>query len=190
VTAKVDPAADVEPVVAVIQHEVRPDAVERYETWLARIMPAAADFAGHRGVHVIRPGPTGRRRYTVTVRFASVGFAKAWFESATRRALMREAEPLLAGDEAIHTLAGLELWFERGPRAPVRWKQFAVTAAAIYPLTLLVPAALQAALASLGLALPLLLQHLLVAVGIVAAMTWVVMPTVVLALSGWLYRRE
>ena len=88
-TAKVDPAADVEPVVAVIQHEVRPDAVERYETWLARIMPAAADFAGHRGVHVIRPGPTGRRRYTVTVRFASVGFAKAWFESATRRALMR-----------------------------------------------------------------------------------------------------
>jgi len=65
-----------------------------------------------------------------------------------------------------------------------------VTAAAIYPLTLLVPAALQAALASLGLALPLLLQHLLVAVGIVAAMTWVVMPTVVRALSGWLYRRE
>jgi antibiotic biosynthesis monooxygenase (ABM) superfamily enzyme len=190
VTAQAEPAADVEPVLAVIQHEVRPDAVERYEAWLARIMPVAADFAGHRGVHVIRPGPTGRRRYTVTVRFASVGFARAWFESATRRALMREAEPLLARDEAIHTLAGLELWFERRPGTPARWKQFAVTAATIYPLTLLVPAALQAALASLGLALPPLLQQLLVAVGIVAAMTWVVMPSVVRALSGWLHRGE
>lgn len=190
VTAQAYPAADTEPVVAVIQHDVRPDAVECYESWLARIMPAAADFAGHRGVRVIRPGTMGRRRYTVTVRFASIDFARAWFESATRRALMREAEPLLAGDEAIHTLAGLELWFERGPGTPVRWKQFAVTAAAIYPLTVLVPAALHAALAALGLALPVLLQQLLVAVGIVAAMTWVVMPSVVRALSGWLHRRE
>ena len=43
------------PVTTVIQQRPKPDAVARYEDWLKEIIPVAQQFAGHRGVNVIRP---------------------------------------------------------------------------------------------------------------------------------------
>ena len=54
----------------VVQHAVRPEATERYETWLSQISAKNAEYPGHQGVHIIRPGP-GNRTYTVVVGFAT-----------------------------------------------------------------------------------------------------------------------
>ena len=188
--AGLDVAAHPEQVTAVIQHEVRPDAVERYEQWLARIMPVAAGFDGHAGVDVVRPPPTGPRRYSVALRFASLAHAQQWFGSDRRRALMAEASDLLVQAETVSTLSGLTLWSGATPgqRPPRRWKQFVVTLAAIYPLTLVVPWAVNAMLAAFGLPMPVPLRQLMVAVGIVAIMTWVVMPRATRVLVRWLHR--
>jgi uncharacterized protein len=183
-----DAAVEPEQVSAIIQHEVRPEAVARYERWLERIMPAAAAFRGHRGVHVVRHKGRGPRRYSVALRFESLAHAQNWFGSDTRRALMEEARELLVQAETVSTLSGLELWFgtQPGHRPPLRWKMFVVTVAAIYPLTLLVPWALQPLLPVVAPLREPLLYHLAVAVSIVALMTWVVMPRVTRWLARWL----
>lgn len=185
-----DAAVESEQVTAIIQHDVRPDAVARYERWLERIMPAAAAFRGHRGVHVVRPSGRGPRRYSVAVRFESLAHAQTWFGSDVRRALMEEAAELLVRAETVNTLSGLELWFGTPPgrRPPPRWKLFLVTVAAIYPLTLLVPWALQPLLSVVTAMREPWLYHLAVAVAIVALMTWVVMPRMTRWLADWLNR--
>jgi len=71
-------------VTAVIGHEVKPDAGPRYEQWLARIIPVAARFPGHRGVNVIRPA-AGTHSYTVTIHFDTLDHAQDWFRSDARR---------------------------------------------------------------------------------------------------------
>jgi len=187
---RLDAATESEQVSAIIQHEVRPDAVPRYERWLERIMPAAAGFGGHRGAHVVRHPGHGPRRYSVALRFESLAHAQNWFGSDVRRALMEEAKELLVREETVSTLSGLELWFDTAPghRPPPRWKMFLVTVAAIYPLTLLVPWALQPLLSVMAAARQPLLYHLAVAVAIVALMTWVVMPCVTRWLAAWLKR--
>jgi antibiotic biosynthesis monooxygenase (ABM) superfamily enzyme len=185
---RIEAAAEPEQVSAVIQHEVRADAVPHYERWLERIMPAAAAFGGHRGVHVVRHPGHGARRYSVALRFESLAHAQNWFGSDVRRALMDEAKALLVREETVSTLPGLELWFGTPPgrRPPPRWKVFLVTVAAIYPLTLLVPWALQPMASQVPALREPLLYHLAVAVVIVALMTWVVMPNVTRWLARWL----
>jgi antibiotic biosynthesis monooxygenase (ABM) superfamily enzyme len=183
-------ALEAELVTAIIQHEVRPDAEPLYERWLERIMPAAAAFPGHAGVRVARPPPHGPRRYSVVVRFDSLAHAEAWFGSDERRALLREAADFLVSGETVSTLSGLDLWFGTAPgRAPPRrWKMFVVTVIAIYPLTLIVPWALQPVLSLVTVLREPLLHHFAVAVVIVASMTWVVMPRLTRGLADWLSR--
>ena len=88
-------------------------------------------------------------------------------------------------------LSGLETWFalpaSATKAAPPRWKMALVTWSGIFPLVLL----------SSHTVAPLLGPWLhpalvvLVATGlIVVAMTWLVMPTLVRLLVGWLYPAE
>lgn len=179
-----------EAVTALIRHEVRPEAVDRYERWLARIMPIAAGYEGHAGVEVSRPAAQGPRHYAVMLRFRSLTQAQVWFNSDERRRLMAEAADLLVHDESVTTLNGLVAWFGSSAvvRTPRRWKQFVVTLAAIYPLTVVVPVAVDQVQAHAGLPLPAPLRQLVIAAGIVALMTWVVMPRATRVLLPWLQR--
>jgi antibiotic biosynthesis monooxygenase (ABM) superfamily enzyme len=42
-------------VTLVITHTLLPGQAGRYEQWLGKIMPIAAEFPGHLGANVIRP---------------------------------------------------------------------------------------------------------------------------------------
>lgn len=44
-------------VTLVISHVLDPEHGQRYEAWLGKIMPIAAEFPGHLGANVIRPAP-------------------------------------------------------------------------------------------------------------------------------------
>lgn len=177
-----------ESVTAVIRHHVRAGSVAAYEEWLKRITPIAERFPGHRGVHIIRPAP-GSTLYTVTIRFDSLLHAEDWFQSAARQALLGEVLPFLASDEERQTVTGLEFWFHPGPgqKPAKRYKQFLLTLAVIYPLTLAVPIPvhwLADRMPWLGNAL---LEHLAVAATVVGLMTYVFMPRVTRLAARWLY---
>ena len=85
-------------VTVVIQHEVAPESVSRYEEWASRIVPVAARFPGHRGASVIRPSGDARC-YTVTLRFDTLQHAEDWLASDARAHLVQELAPLLQRPE-------------------------------------------------------------------------------------------
>ncbi|MBN8739701.1 MAG: antibiotic biosynthesis monooxygenase [Xanthomonadaceae bacterium] len=175
-------------VTAVIRHRVRAESVADYEQWLQRIVPIAQRFPGHRGVDVIRPAP-GSLLYTVTIRFDTLAHAQDWFESSARQVLLAELTPLLSQDEQRETVTGLEFWFrpEPGQKPARRYKQFLLTLAVIFPLTLLVPMPVHWLAQRWPWLGNTLLSHLLVAAVIVGLMTYVLMPRLTRWLARWLY---
>jgi antibiotic biosynthesis monooxygenase (ABM) superfamily enzyme len=178
-----------ESVTAVIRHHVRPDMASVYEKWLKRIVPIAERFPGHRGVHVIQP-PAGSTLYTVTIRFDSLLHAEDWFKSAARHALLVEVLPMLAADEEVQTVTGLEFWFQPGPgqKPARRYKQFLLTLSVIFPLTLVVPWGVQWLATWVPPLHNLYAGHFVAAAIVVALMTYVLMPRITRRVAGWLYR--
>lgn len=55
-------------VTPVISHLLDPQHSQRYEEWLGKIMPIAAEFPGHLGANVIRPA-AGQNLWSVIIRF-------------------------------------------------------------------------------------------------------------------------
>lgn len=182
-----DPRPDM--VTSVILHQVAAGMDERYRAWLARIIPVAAGFPGHRGVDVIPP-PEGSRTYTVAIRFDDLACAQAWFASGQRRALVEEAEPLLEQTEKISVVTGLEFWFEhpKGARPPRPFKQFLLVLSVIYPATLIVPLIVHQLTGGIAWLSLRWVDRLIVAIIIVALMNYVVMPRYSRLAANWLRR--
>jgi len=98
---------------------------------------------------------------------------------------------LLQDGDQVEIKTGLEFWF-RPPGSEQKhakpYKQFLITLSAIFPLTMMVPWML----APLFRAAPILgtpaITHFLVAAGIVALMTYVIMPHYTRLMAAWLYR--
>lgn len=70
-------------VTLVISHVLDPEHGQRYEAWLGKIMPIAAEFPGHLGANVIRPAP-GQNLWSVIIRFDTIEHLYAWTQSETR----------------------------------------------------------------------------------------------------------
>jgi antibiotic biosynthesis monooxygenase (ABM) superfamily enzyme len=174
-------------VTVVIEHLPVPGAAAAYEAWLARIIPVAATFPGHRGTHVLRPqGAEGQ--YTVTLRFDDVESASHWLASSVRRGLLAEVAPLLTGSEKVRTVTGMEFWFTAPPgsaRTAPAYKQFLVAWSVIYPLTFAVPWLLRPLLQSLA-DWPLI-AHLVDTGAVVFVMTFVIMPHYTRLVARWLF---
>ncbi|TCO81672.1 hypothetical protein EV699_10765 [Plasticicumulans lactativorans] len=183
------PPGHVEHVSVAIRHRVRAGAESAYERWLARIMPVAAQWPGHLGVSVIRPGVRGAP-YTVVVRFDRAAHLDAWLGSAERAALIDEVRPLLAdGTDAPEAHSGPEFWFTPpGAPPPPRWKQVLMTLSVIYPLTLLVPALWAPAFARWPWLAGAATSNLMIALTIVVLVVCVIMPPYTRLLAGWLSR--
>ncbi len=185
-----EPHGNTSSVSLVIQHVVRRDSIDRYEAWLREIMPKAAEYPGHQGVHVIRP-VEGSTAYTVIVRFSTIEDASRWTSSEDRKVLVTRIADALEKGDTVEIKPGIEFWFSPPAGAPHRakpWKQWLITTSVIWPLTMIVPAAFR----SVFEAVPALgtygFSHLLVAATIVAIVTWVVMPRYVKLVSRWLFR--
>lgn len=172
-------------VTLVIAHTLLPGQAERYEQWLGKIMPIAADFPGHLGANVIRP-QEGQQLWTIIIRFDTPEHLYAWTQSETRNALVKEIEPLLAEGDKTEVRTDAAFWFtppEPHIRKPKQWKQFLITLLVIFPSTNLVPWLT-------GMALPALkgslLLHLINDACVVALVVWLWMPIVTRLFAGWL----
>jgi len=176
-------------VISKIVQRPRHDARDAYEEWLKRITPIAKAFKGHQGVNIIRP--TGHNQdYTIILHFESENKLRAWLDSKERKNLIEEVQPLLDQDETIDIQTGLEFWFTppESKKHPPAYKQFLITASAIYPLTLLVPWALSYGFDAAGISEWTEFKGFLVAITIVALMVYLIMPHYTRLVSKWLYR--
>lgn len=102
-------------VTLVITHTLRPDQAQRYEQWLGKIMPLAAEFPGHLGANVIRP-TDGQNLWNIIIRFDTLEHLYNWTQSDTRRELVEEIAPLLAEGDKTEVRTEAAFWFT--PPAP------------------------------------------------------------------------
>lgn len=174
----------------IIRHQVSVQHHAEYENWLKLIIPAAAKFPGHQGVNIVRPS-NGGQQFEIAVRFASEELAHGWLKSEQRKALIEQSIGLFHEQEILEIYNGIDFWFTSPSptnKVATRWKQWLLTTAIIWPLTLVVPMLLQPLLSSLSLSLPMLLRQGLVVSIVVALVVYLIMPRVVKLVAPWLFR--
>ncbi|AVL81212.1 antibiotic biosynthesis monooxygenase [Klebsiella oxytoca] len=172
-------------VTLVISHVLDPEHGQRYEAWLGKIMPIAAEFPGHLGANVIRPAP-GQNLWSIIIRFDTIEHLYAWTQSETRRELVAEIAPLLSEGDRTEVRTEPAFWFTppaANVRQPRRWKQFLITLLVIFPSTNLVPSITGMLLPSLKGSL---LLHFINDACVVALVVWFWMPIVTRLFAGWL----
>ncbi len=172
-------------VTLVISHVLDPEHGQRYEAWLGKIMPIAAEFPGHLGANVIRPSP-GQNLWSIIIRFDTIEHLYAWTQSETRCELVAEIAPLLSEGDRTEVRTEPAFWFTppaANVRQPRRWKQFLITLLVIFPSTNLVPSITGMLLPSLKGSL---LLHLINDACVVALVVWFWMPIVTRLFAGWL----
>jgi hypothetical protein len=184
-------SATTPPVTVIVTRWVRHERAAEFERLMAGMQAAAARFPGHMGGFLIPPDTPEQGCYRMLFAFDNEAHQQAWTHSSERSEWLARIAAVTHGETALRVLNGLETWFAlpaaRTKLPPPRWKMALVTWSGIFPLVLL----------SSHTIAPLLGPWLhpalvvLVATGlIVAAMTWMVMPTLARLLVGWLYPTE
>lgn len=174
----------------IIRHTVRPEFRERYETWLKQIIAEAAEFPGHEGVYILRPQEENNT-FEIAVRFSSNAAAEAWLGSSIRKELLSSIVFALASDEQLEIKSGIDYWFTppaSKAKQPTRWKQWLITTAVIWPLTIIVPVLYQPLFNLLPAISVWGIRHGIIAATIVALVVYLIMPKVVRLVAGWLFR--
>lgn len=177
-----------ETVTLVVRHRVRRGQEQAYEAWLRRIVVIASQSAGHLGADVIRSTSDGLPLFTCVLRFSCPEHLRTWLDSAQRRHLIEEAEPLLADGDQTEVSTLNEFWFvpADGDQRPPRWKQACVTFLVILPLSLLVPQLWRPLFVWQPMLGAFPLSSVLITLSIVLLVVYLFMPLATRLFAGWL----
>lgn len=172
-----------------VTRRVLPGREAEFEDALREFFQASFGQKSVLGASMIVPPPgVESREFGILRTFADEGQRDAFYSSPMYLDWERRAKDLTEGDPERRELTGLEAWFRNaeGPPPP-RWKMAVITWVAVWPVSMLVPAAV------LPLVRPLL--HPVLAAGAIAAcivtvLTWVAMPLLVKITHPWLRTRN
>lgn len=179
-----------ETVAFIVTHKIRAGEEERYEAWLADIFIASSSFPGYLGREIFRPSD-GSRKYTSVVRFDSQDSLNAWAESETRKSFVSKVHDLLEQGDQVEIRSGIDFWFTpEGVKPPKLWKQFVLTASAVYPLSLIIPLLLGLLVKFVPTLGNFFVFSFLMAVILTGMLTFVVMPRYTRLMKRWLYDEE
>jgi uncharacterized protein len=178
-----------DPVTVVISRLVRPGKEREYEDWIHEAAQLMAGFEGAEGLSVLPPGlhHTGPE-YVVVLRFRDYSAMRRWKRSEARRGWIAKLPDLTVDTGAWEEQTGLETWFTLSGRVtptgpPPRWKQAILTTLGLVPLLLLFDLILRPVTGHL----PVWVRIPLTTPVVVAAMSWLVMPTITRLAYRWLY---
>jgi hypothetical protein len=173
------------PVTVLILRTVRAGREAAFEGAVRGWIQTALTFPGYLGVHMLRP-PPGGHEYGAVVKFATRG---AWIEfsaCSAYRAFLTDIRDYLEEDARIETVTGLESWFTPAgfpvTLAPPPWKMALVTWFGVN----LTAVVLTFVLSPLTADWPWVLAFVVFNAGVVAGLTWVVMPALSRLLRPWL----
>jgi uncharacterized protein len=175
----------------VIEHKVKAGAEKRYEKWLGEILEHTQKSPGYLGREIFPPASAGDP-YLIIVRFRSQADLQNWLASKERKAAIERMQGEFEEGDKTDIRAGIDVWFtpKNAVRKPRPYKQFLLTTAAIYPLSLLVPRALSPLFEFVPTLKHPLLAGLIITAIIVGLMTYLVMPFLVAQLRDWLFEKE
>jgi antibiotic biosynthesis monooxygenase (ABM) superfamily enzyme len=178
-------SGDHEPVTILITRAVRAGREAAFEEAVRAWVPTALAFPGHLGVHMLRP-PSGGREYGAVLKFRSGADWDAFLASEQYRRFLADIRGHLEADPRVETVSGLEAWFTPPGTpvalAPPRWKMAVVTWVGVN----LTAAALTQVVPPLTSGWPWAAAFVTFNAGVVAGLTWVVMPLLARLLRPWL----
>lgn len=182
------PTAGDGPIHVVITRRVRPGCEAQYQEALRKFFQTSFAHEGVLGASMIVPPPgSGSREFGILRTFASARDRDAFYASPLFQEWNKTVAPFAEDDWTSRQLHGMEAWFRSPQSAPARWKMALLTWAAVWPATVAVRALLHPLL---GGTLPAVLFAGAVAAGVVALLTWLLMPWLVRAARGWLQPPE
>lgn len=178
-------APDHEPVTAVVSVRVRPGHDQEYRTLHEQLAERLTRFEGFQRCELLEPVP-GVQDDTVTVlSFDERDHLEAWLASPERAEILTDMEALVEGGRTINVVGGFAGWFAPGSGAEVkRWKQAATVLLALFPTTLLITAVREAVAPDLAMVPAVFIGNVLG----VAALSWLLMPSLTRWLDPWLRR--
>ena len=172
----------------IIEHTVKKGNERRYEKWLAEILEATRKSSGYLGREVFPPSGENKP-YIVIVRFQTEKDLQTWLDSPERKRFLEQMRDALKDGDKTSVKAGIDVWFTPGnaPDKPPAYKQFLLTIAAIYPLTLIVPRLLAPLYETVLLLKNPFAGGLVGNIIVVGLMTYLIMPRLTHLLHGWLF---
>jgi antibiotic biosynthesis monooxygenase (ABM) superfamily enzyme len=175
------------PIHVAVVRRVKPGCEAAFEKALHEFVQQSLALPGQMGVHVIRPAPgADSREYGIIRAFATRGALTAFRASPEYLRWSDFAQHLTEGGGRTEELTGLESWLTLpgGPLRPLpQWKMALVTYIGVEVVTTLLFWAIGPTIQ----AWPFLLRNSLFNVFVVAGLTWLAMPLLSRALSGWLH---
>ena len=144
----------------------------------AHLERLAEQLSGHHGV-VLHEADS--REYQVAHRFPDRETMTRWLATHERRSLVQQLGEVAERVGEPSRVTGLEPWFA-GVGQPPRWKMWLASFLGAYPLVVL----FQWLVAVHVEGLPLLVRSAVLPLMLLSLMTYVMMPEVTRALSGWL----
>jgi hypothetical protein len=172
----------------IIEHTVKKGYERRYEKWLAEILEAIRIMPGYIGREIFPP-TSNNKPYIIIVRFQTDKNLQAWLDSPERIAFIRQMQDALTDGDRTSVKAGIDVWFMPDDSAtkPLAYKQFLLTLAAIYPVTLIVPRLLAPIFEAVPLFKNPFVSGLIGNVIVVGLMTYLIMPHLTRWLHNWLF---
>lgn len=174
-------------VTVVVSRNVFPGHEREYDEWVRKLLEAAKQSPGNKGVTMLIPQPGKSGLYHVVMRFADEKSVHQWETSYIRQKLSHEADAF--SRRVRQEASGLETWFSIPEcpelEAPPRWKMAIVTFIAVYVLASIIIPVLEFFFKGANF----YLLNILVTVLLVGILTWVVMPLFSRYIfRKWLYR--
>ena len=174
-------------ITVVVSRNVYPGHEREYDEWVRKLVAAAKEAPGNKGVTMLIPEPGKSGLYHVVLRFVDERSVHLWETSYVRQKLSHEADEF--SRRIRQEATGLETWFSLPDcpelEAPPRWKMFTVTAIAVYILASIIVPLLDMAFENVNFYVVNILTSLL----LVGILTYAVMPWLSrYVLRRWLYR--
>jgi len=178
------------PVTVSITRTVKPGCEADFERALHDFVQRSFALPGQHGVHIMRPAPgSDSREYGIVRKFASREALAEFRVSPEYLAWNQIAAELTEGQGRAEELTGLESWFTL-PGAPLqplpKWKMAISTYLGVLPVVMLLALTIGPLIGSW----PFILNNIVFNACVVVILTWIVMPLITRALSGWLHPKE
>lgn len=174
-------------VTVVVSRNVFPGHEHDYDDWARKMVAAAKEASGNKGVTLLIPQPGKSGLYHLVLRFEDETSVHKWETSYIRQKLSHEAD--VFSRRSRQEATGLETWFSIPEcpelETPPRWKMFLVTTLAVYVISSILVPLLEIPFKGVNF----YLLNILLSALVVGSLTWILMPWLTRYIfRKWLYK--
>ena len=169
--------------ILMVRYKVHSQSEIAFEAWKADMDALVKTFEGFISTTVLYPVKNSEHYYII-IRFDSKANAETWMRSDERRDMLSKSDAATMSEkqEVVHDW---DIFWYSTFEGTKKWKQWAVTFMAVYPLTVIMPLIVH----EISTAVPLFFfEGIIRALFISGFMTFLIMPFMMRQFKKWLHQ--